>query len=61
MKARLVTLPNDQVVNPSYVTAIEFKHGYTLLWVVKNSGYGTASYEFAGDQRQKLKKLLEQC
>lgn len=60
----LVKLPNGQWVNPNHVTCVELEHSsdskrdWTLLWVKKNSGYGTGSFTFEGDQRDAIAGLL---
>jgi hypothetical protein len=62
----MVKLPDGNWVNPAHVTCIEFVETpvgtkffpKTRLWVKKNAGYGTGSFDFDGDIRDKLAKLI---
>jgi hypothetical protein len=64
-KTKLVKLPNGCWVNPDYVTCVELQGSkgtlYTAVWVVKDAGYGTGSYSFAGDIKDEIAKLLNDC
>jgi len=59
----LVKLPCGNFVNPKYVTSIELEKydgekSNTIVWVVKNAGYGTGKFTYSGDQRDSLAKLI---
>lgn len=57
-----VKLRDGVWVNPKYVTCIQVKKYEksveTLVWVVKDAGYGTGSISFTGDVAEDLAMKL---
>lgn len=63
-KKTMVKLPNGNWVNPEHVTCIECKKYpnsiITSLWVKMSGGYGTSNFDFPGDCRDSLAKIINQ-
>jgi len=65
--SNLVDLGGGNWVNPRYVTSVEYKYypnnphrSETLVWVVKDAGYGTGTFSFPGDRRNELATIINQ-